>query len=121
MCPKQKPFFTEPEVEVPPSLDEGQAEVVLPKGEPEVERKVACPHCGKEASAKIWKCSHGPSCVVKKQKQSQPTRVSRESGNHSLGSEVTEEQEYQSRVPNGRRERAARREEMLQKLMKNAF
>ena len=34
---KKDPVFTEPEVEVTSSLDEVQAEVVLPKQEPEVE------------------------------------------------------------------------------------
>ena len=73
-------------------------DVVSPKGEPEVEHKVACPDCGKQVSAKTLKYSHGPNCVVKKQKQSQPTRISREDWNHSLGTEVTKEQEYQRRI-----------------------
>ena len=127
---KQEPVFTEPEVEVTSSLDEVQAEVVLP-----VElllreeyhetinprEKTSCPDCGKQVSAKTLKYSHGPNCAIKKQKQSQPTIISREDGNHSLGAEVTKEQEYQSRMQNRRIERAARREEMVQKLMKNAF
>ena len=118
-----------PEVEVTSSLDEVQVDVVLP-----VElllreeyhetinphEETSCSDCGKQVSAKTLKYSHGPNCVVKKQKQSQPT-ISREDGNQSLGSEVTKEQEYQSRRRNRRMERAARREEMVQKLMKNAF
>ena len=96
----KEPVFKEPEVEVTSSLDEVQAEVVLP-----VElllreeyhetinprEKTSCPDCGKQVSAKTLKYSHGPNCVVKKQKQSQPT-ISREDGNHSLGTEVTKEQ-----------------------------
>ena len=97
------------------------SDVVLPKGVPEVEHKVACPDCGKQVSAKTLKYSHGPNCVIRKQKQSQTTIISREDGNHSLGTEVTKEQEYQSRMQNRRIERAARREEMVQKLMQNAF
>ncbi len=102
------------------SLDEVQVDVVLPKGEPEVEHNVACPDCGKQVSSKTLKYSHGLNCVVKKQTQSQPT-ISMESGNHSLGTEVTKEHEYQSRVQIRRIEQTARREEMVQKPMKNAF
>ena len=68
---QKEPAFTEPEVEVTPSLDEVQADVVLPQQEPEVEPKVACPVCGKEVSAKTLKYRHGPICVIKKQTQSQ--------------------------------------------------
>ena len=117
---KKEPDFTELEVEVTSSLDERQAEVVLPKREPEVEHKVGCPDCGKQVPTKTLKYSNGPNCVIKKQKQSQPT-ISREDGNHSLGAEVTKEQEYQSRMQNRRMERAARREEMVQKLMQHVF
>ncbi len=112
--------FKEPEVEVPSSLDEVQVDVVLPKGEPEVEYKVACPDCGKQVSNKALKCSHGPNFGVKKQKHSQPT-ISREDGNHSLGTDATKEQEYQSRMRNRRMKRPARREAIVQKLMNNAF
>ena len=126
---KQEPVFAEPEVEVTSSLDEVQAEVVLPV-EPlsredyhetiNPREKTSCPDCGKQVSAKTLKYSHGPNCVVKKQKQSQPI-ISREDGNHSLGAEVTKEQECQSRMHHRRMESAARREHMVQKLMKNAF
>ena len=67
---KKEPDFIEPEVEVTSSLDEVQAEVVMPKQEPYVEPKVACPDCGKKMSAKTLKYSHGPNCVIHKQKQS---------------------------------------------------
>ena len=62
---------TEPEVEATSSFDEVQAEVVMSKQEPEVEPKVACPDCGKKMSVKTLKYSHGPNCVIQKQKQSQ--------------------------------------------------
>ena len=75
---KKEAVFTEPEVEVTSSLDEVQADVVLPKQEPvltlslpegsqtkgqvsdqrEVEPKVACPDCGKHLSVKTLKYSH---------------------------------------------------------------
>ena len=83
--------------------------------------KTSCPDCGKQVSAKTLKYSHGPNCVIKKQKQSQPIRISREEGNHSLGTEVTKTQEHQSRMQNRRVERATAREAMVHKLMKNAL
>ncbi len=74
---KQGLVFTEPEVDATSLLDEVQAEVVL-----SVERllredyhetihpreKTSCLVCGTRVFAKTLKCSHGPSCVVKKQK-----------------------------------------------------
>ncbi len=51
--------------------------------------------CRKQVSAKTLQHSHGSNCVVKIQKQRQPT-MSREDGNHSLGTEVTKEQKCQS-------------------------
>ena len=43
---KKEAVMTEPEVEETSSFDEVQAEVVMPKQEPYVEPKVACPDCG---------------------------------------------------------------------------
>ena len=57
---KKEAVMTEPEVEVTSSFDEVQAEVVMPKQEPYVEPKVACPDCGEKMSAKILTYSHGP-------------------------------------------------------------
>ena len=54
--------------------NEDEAEVVTPKQEPEQkgqDPKVACPDCGKKMTAKTLKYSHGPNCVINKQKQSQ--------------------------------------------------
>ncbi len=73
---KKDIIFTEPEVEVTSSLDEVQADVALPKqgqvpDQREVEPKVDCLECRKKMSAKTLKYSHGPNCMIKKQKQRQ--------------------------------------------------
>ena len=141
---KKEPDFIEPEVEVTSSLDEVQAEVVMPKQEPYVEPKVACPDCGKKMSAKTLKYSHGPNCVINKQKQSQEDEeyaklshtakqlaqeVGGESGAsalHAIGmldslnnfSNHDIKQHIQTRA---RAERATRREAMVANLVKNAF
>ena len=141
---KKEPDFIEPEVEVTSSLDEVQAEVVMPKQEPYVEPKVACPDCGKKMSAKTLKYSHGPNCVIHKQKQSKEDEeyanmshkakqlaqeVGGESGAsalHAIGmldslsnfSNHDIKQHIQSRA---REERATRREAMVANLVKNAF
>ena len=135
---------TEPEVEVTSSLDEVQAEVVMPKQEPYVEPKVACPDCGKKMSAKTLKYSHGPNCVINKQKQSQEDeeyakrshtakQLAQEVGGESGASALHAirmldslnnfsnhdiKQHIQTRA---RAERATRREAMVANLMKNAF
>ena len=141
---KKEAVMTEPEVEVTSSFDEVQAEVVMPKQEPYVEPKVACPDCGKKMSAKTLKYSHGPNCVIHKQKQSQEDEeyakmshtakqlaqeVGGESGAsalHAIGmldslnnfSNHDIKQHIQSRA---REERATRREAMVANLVKNAF
>ena len=73
---KKEAVMTEPGVEATSSFDEVQAEVVMPKQEPYVEPKVACPDCGKKMSAKTLKYSHGPNCVIQKQKQQMPREES---------------------------------------------
>ena len=115
---KKEPDFIEPEVEVTSSLDEVQAEVVMPKQEPYVEPKVACPDCGKKMSAKTLKYSHGPNCVIHKQKQSRE-----ESSPNEIQSVTNEwvEHEVQRRLNGRREERATRREAMVANLVKNAF
>jgi hypothetical protein len=110
--------FVEPEVEVNASLDEVVADVTLPvsdqRDEPKVESKVECPDCGKQMSAKTLRCIHGPNCQAKKQKGSE------EPVDHSVIEEVIEN-EVQKRLNNSRSQRALRRQEMVAKLMQNAF
>ena len=115
---KKEAVMTEPEVEVTSSFDEVQAEVVMPKQEPYVEPKVTCPDCGKKMSAKTLKYSHGPNCVIHKQKQSRE-----ESSPNEIQSVTHEwvEHEVQRRLNGRREERATRREAMVANLVKNAF
>ena len=100
--PKEEPLEEEPKEE--------------PKEEAKIDDKVACPDCGKQMSAKTLKYSHGPNCVTNKQKQESQTTLSRQTvTNNSI------EHDVQTRLTNKRSERTARREEMVQKLMQNAF
>ena len=111
----------EPQVDTNSSLDETQVVVTIPtqeeeaKTEAKTDAKVSCPDCGKQMSAKTLKYSHVPNCPAKKQQQSP-----RELPASSIMEEVIEN-EVQKRMNNKRAERAARREEMVQKLMQNAF
>ena len=116
---KKEPVMTEPEVEATSSFDEVQAEVVMSKQEPEVEPKVACPDCGKKMFAKTLKYSHGPNCVIHKQKQ----QSSDESAPNEIQSVTNEwvEHEIQRRLNGRQEERATRREVMVANLVKNAF
>ena len=141
---KKEPVMTEPEVEATSSFDEVQAEVVMPNQESEVESKVACPDCGKKMSVKTLKYSHGPNCVIQKQKQSQENeeyaktsyaakQIVQEIGGeleasalHAIAmldslnniSDHAIKQFIQTRT---RAERATRREAMVANLLKNAF
>ena len=128
---KAKPaVVVEPEVEVTASLDEVEAVITLPLPEElKVDTKVACPDCGKQMSAKTLKYSHGPNCLVKKQKQGVFTQkvadqrddeVAREQIDKSVFEEVIEH-EVQKRLHNTRACRAVHRQEMVEKLMQNAF
>ena len=117
---KKEPVMTEPEVEVTSSLDEVQAEVVMPNQEPYVEPKVACPDCGKKMSAKTLKYSHGPNCVINRQKQQKPSEESSPNEIQSVTNEWVEH-EVQRRLNGRREERATRREAMVANLVKNAF
>ena len=122
---KKESVFTEPEVEVTSSFDEVQADVVLPKQETYVEPKVACPDCGKKMAAKTLKYSHGPNCVINKQKQSQEdnaTQLAEEVGPPEEIGESRANTLLQHHVQTrARAERATRREAMVANLMKNAF
>ena len=110
--PKRAPKKQEvivPEVEVTSAFDEVEAVVTVPD-ELKVETKVTCPDCGKQMSAKTLRYSHGPNCSVKKQKPEPPSVI-----------EEVIENEVQKRLLNSRAIRAARRQDMVDKLMQNAF
>jgi len=116
---KAKPKVEEPEVEVKPALDEVQAVVELPKEEAKTDAKTACPDCGKQMSAKTLKYSHA--CpATKKQNQVTPRGESPERKSIYPTDELIE-WEVQRRLDGRRRERAVRREEMVNKLMQSAF
>ena len=115
----KKPVEVEPEAlplaVIEPEPVEEQVEQEPDDGNwTKVESKVACPDCGKQMSAKTLKYSHGPNCPAKKQKQS-PREIS-----PSIIEEVIEN-EVQKRLNNSRALRAARRQEMVEKLIQNAF
>ena len=110
----KKPVEVEAVVEPEPVEEPQQAEEPDDGNWTKVERKVACPDCGKQMSAKTLKYSHGPNCPAKKQKQS-PREFS-----PSVIEEVIEN-EVQKRLNNSRALRAARRQETVQKLTQNDF
>ena len=122
---KAKPaVVVEPEVEVTASLDEVEAVVTLPlPGELKVDTKVACPDCGKQMSAKTLKYSHGPNCSAKKQKQwVEDQRDDEESQPNIVRNPLTEtilDNWKETRCT--RLARAVRRQEMVDRLIQNAF
>ena len=133
----------EPEVEVTASLDEVEAVITLPLPEElKVDTKVACPDCGKQMSAKTLKYSHGPNCSAKKQKQGDEDFANTLSAAKQVLHEIGGEHEGRTleafailesldKVPEHviehhirtrqRASRAVRRQEMVDKLMQNAF
>ena len=122
---KAKPaVVVEPEVEVTASLDEVEAVVTLPlTGELKVDTKVACPDCGKQMSAKTLKYSHGPNCSAKKQKQwVADHRDDEESQPNIVRNPLTEtilDNWKETRCT--RLARAVRRQEIVDRLIQNAF
>ena len=108
-------------VDVEPTLEETAVEVTLPEEKPAavVKDKVACPDCGKEMSAKTLKYSHAPNCVVKKKQiEEQPAAAP------TVSEELIEElvQKRWDNVSNNlRRERLARKQAMMEKLISGAF
>ena len=114
--------IVEPVAAVEPSIDEIRATVTLPKEDAKSDVKVDCPDCGKKMSAKTLKYSHAPNCVAKKQKTAEaPTCTPRDDNATRDVSEEMIEHEVQRRMNGRRSECAARREEMVSKLIQNAF
>ena len=108
----------EPAVEV-----EEPVEAVEVAEEPKVDTKVACPDCGKQMSAKTLKYSHGPNCSAKKQKQEvEDQRDEEESQPNIVRNPLTEailDNWKETRCT--RLARAVRRQEMVDRLIQNAF
>ena len=118
---KAKPaVVVEPEVEVTASLDEVEAVVTLPlPGELKVDTKVACPDCGKQMSAKTLKYSHGPNCSAKKQKQWVEEESTKTDIVRNPLTEAILDNWKETRCT--RLARAVRRQEMVDRLIQNAF
>ena len=117
---KAKPIVTtapvEPEVvdaEVVVAVDAIEPVVV----EPKADAKVACPDCGKQMSAKTLKYSHGPNCSSKKQKDEE----------ESTKTDIVRNPLTEAILDNWkdtrctRLARAVRRQEMVDRLIQNAF
>ena len=96
------------------------AEVVEPVVvEPKVDAKVACPDCGKQMSVKTLKCSHGPNCSSKKQKQWDEEESTKTDIVRNPLTEAILDNWKETRCT--RLARAVRRQEMVDRLIQNAF
>ena len=87
--------------------------------EPKVYAKVACPDCGKQMSAKTLKYSHGPNCSSKKQKQEDEEESTKTDIVRNPSTEAILDNWKETRCT--RLARAVRRQEMVDRLIQNAF
>ena len=87
--------------------------------EPKVDAKVACPDCGKQMSAKTLKYSHGPNCSSKKQKQWDEEESTKTDIVRIPLTEAILDNWKETRCT--RLARAVRRQEMVDRLIQNAF
>jgi hypothetical protein len=95
-------------VAVEPSLEATTVEVTVPEEKPAaavVKDKVACPDCGKQMSAKTLKYSHAPNCTAKQ----------------INAKEELLENLIEQRLTSVRKERLARKQALMEKLVSNAF
>ena len=108
-------------VAVEPTLEETTVEVTVPEEKPAVvvKDKVACPHCGKEMSAKTLKYSHAPNCMIKK-KPSDEQPVAAPAVSEQLIEELVQKR-WDNVTNNLRQERLARKQAMMDKLISGAF
>ena len=104
--------LSKPEVFIEASLEDVEATVTLPKEVVKEDLKVACPHCCNKMPTKTLKYSHGPNCPAKKPKDQEAS---------DNANSVVEHGDENPCTHNVRLERAARREDMVNELMKNAF
>ena len=122
---KAKPIVTAAPVE--PEVVDAEvvvAEVVVAAVEPvvvepKVDVKVACPDCGKQMSAKTLKYSHGPNCSSKKQKQGDEEESTKTDIVRNPLTEAILDNWKETRCT--RLARAVRRQEMVDRLIQNAF
>ena len=97
-------------------------EVVEPKEELKMDTKVACPDCGKQMSAKTVKYSHGPNCSSKKKQTNTDQNEEEESQPNIVKNPLTEALlDHWNDHKCTRAARAVRRQEMVDKMMQNAF
>ena len=87
--------------------------------EPKADAKVACPDCGKQMSAKTLKYSHGPNCSSKKQKQGDDEESTKTDIVRNPLTEAILDNWKETRCT--RLARAVRRQEMVDRLIQNAF
>ena len=87
--------------------------------EPKVDAKVACPDCGKQMSAKTLKYNHGPNCSSKKQKQGGKEESTKTDIVRNPLTEAILDNWKDTRCT--RLARAVRRQEMVDRLIQNAF
>ena len=87
--------------------------------EPKVDAKVACPDCVKQMSAKTLKYSHGPNCSSKKQKQGGDEESTKTDIVRNPLTEAILDNWKETRCT--RLARAVRRQEMVDRLIQNAF
>ena len=114
---KAKPIVTAAPVEheVVVAVDAIEPVVV----EPKADAKVACPDCGKQMSAKTLKYSHGPNCSSKKQKQGDEEESTKTDIVRNPLTEAILDNWKETKCT--RAARAVRRQEMVDRLIQNAF
>jgi hypothetical protein len=112
---KEKPVL-DPVVEVVSStINETVAEIEIPDDKLFTEnKKVECPDCGKQMSAKTLKYSHAPNCLFKKQVDKEEAQMK------TIPAEVIEV-EIQKRMSHAKSERLSRRQKQIESLVANAF
>ena len=87
--------------------------------EPKADAKVACPDCGKQMSAKTLKYSHGPNCSSKQQKHRDDEESTKTDIVRNPLTEAILDNWKETRCT--RLARAVRRQEMVDRLIQNAF
>ena len=112
---KEKPVLDAVVEVVSSTINETVAEVEIPDEKIFTEnKKVECPDCGKQMSAKTLKYSHAPNCLFKKQVDKEEAQMK------TIPAEVIEV-EIQKRMSHAKSERLSRRQKQIESLVANAF
>ena len=128
-APRAKPSVVAEPVEQVVEPDVAEQEVAEQEVvESKVDAKVACPDCGKQMSAKTLKYSHGPNCSSKKQKQGVLTLTGADQRDEeSTITDIVRNPSTEALLDRWKEQkctraaRALRRQEMVEKLIQNAF